>query len=161
MPAASPLDVIFFELRGRRCALPLGVVRKVLPMRGITPVPLAPPVVRGIAPMQGFILPVLDLAVCFQPAGEEAVEVGYRSTKDKLLLVETVRDAGRETVRAAIAVERGLGLGTIDEQYSRPPPTRPSFLSATVVDAGGPALLLDLERTLDYVRDAISAVIGS
>lgn len=162
MPAAAPLDVIFFELRGLRCALPLGVVRKVLPMRGITPVPLAPPVVRGIAPMQGFILPVLDLSVCFQPAGDDAAEnTAYRSGKDKLLLVETAPDAGRETVRAAIAVERGLALGTIDEQYSRPPPARPSFLSATVVDAGGPALLLDLERTLDYVRDAISAVIGS
>jgi chemotaxis signal transduction protein len=162
MPPAAPLDVVFFELRGLRCALPLGVVRKVLPMRGITPVPLAPPVVRGIAPMQGLILPVLDLAMCFQPAGEESAEVGgYRFAKDKLLLVETALDAARETVRAAIAVERGLSLGTIDEQYSRPPPARPSFLSATVVDAGGPALLLDLERTLDYVRDAISGVIGS
>jgi chemotaxis signal transduction protein len=162
MPAAVPLDVVFFELRGLRCALPLGVVRKVLPMRGITPVPLAPPVVRGIAPVQGFILPVLDLAVCFQPAGDDSNEsAGYRFAKDKLLLVETARDVSRETVRAAIAVERGLTLGTIDEQYSRPPPARPSFLSATVVDAGGPALLLDLERTLDYVRDAISAVMGS
>jgi chemotaxis signal transduction protein len=161
MPAAAPLDVFFFELRGMRCALPLGVVRKVLPMRGITPVPLAPAVIRGIAPMQGFILPVLDLSVCFQPAGEDSAEgAGYRFTRDKLLLVESAPDASRETVRAAIAVERGLGLGTVDEQYSRPPPTRPSFLSATVVDAGGPALLLDLERTLDYVRDAISAVIG-
>jgi chemotaxis signal transduction protein len=160
MPAPARLDVVFFELRGLRCALPLGVVRKVLPMRGITPVPLAPPVMRGIAPMLGFILPVLDLSVCFQPAGEDAGEVGYRFTKDKLLLVETAPDSGREIVRAAIAVERGLGLGTIDEQYSRPPPARPSFLSATVVDAGGPALLLDLERTLDYVRDAISTAIG-
>jgi hypothetical protein len=34
-------------------------------------------------------------------------------------------------------------------------------LSATVVDANGPALLFDIERTIDYVRDAISAVIGS
>ena len=161
MPAAVPLDVVFFELRGLRCALPLRVVRKVLPMRGITPVPLAPPVVRGIAPVQGFILPVLDLATCFQPAGDDMADGGYRFAKEKLLLVETARDAAREAVRAAIAVERGLCLGTIDEQYSRPPPARPSFLSATVVDAGGPALLLDLERTLDYVRDAMSMVIGS
>lgn len=161
MPASAPLDVFFFELRGLRCALPLGVVRKVLPMRGITPVPLAPPLIRGIAPMQGLILPVLDLSVCFQPAGDDSAESGsYRFAKDKLLLVETSPDAGREAVRAAISVERGLGIGTVDEQYSRPPPTRPPFLSATVVDAGGPALLLDLERTLDYARDAISAAIG-
>jgi hypothetical protein len=64
-------------------------------------------------------------------------------------------------VRAALAVERVECIGTVDEQYSRLPPPRPSFLSATVLDANGPALLLDIERTLDYVRDAISTVIES
>jgi len=162
MPAIASLDVVFFELRGLRCALPLGVVRKVLPMRGVTPVPLAPAVIRGIAPMQGFILPVLDLAVCFQSMGDEMSDgAGYRFPKDKLLLVETAPDTGREAVRLALAVERVVSIGTVDEQHSRLPPPRPSFLSATVVDANGPALLFDIERTIDYVRDAISAVIGS
>jgi len=162
MAAPAPLDVVFFELRGMRCALPLAVVRKVLPMRGVTPVPMSPPVVRGIAPMQGFILPVLDLGVCFHPAGDDVVEAtGYRSTRDKLLLVETPGDAGREAVRAALAVDRVTSVGTVDEQHSRLPPPRPPFLSATVLDASGPALLLDIVRTIDYVRDAISTVIGS
>jgi chemotaxis signal transduction protein len=161
MATAALLDVIFFEVRGLRCALPLAVVRKVLPMRGVTPVPLAPAVVRGIAPMQDWILPVLDLSVCFQPAGDDVAEgVSYRFPKDKLLLIETAPDAGREAVRAAVAVERAVTIGTVDEQHSRPPPPRPSFLSATVLDASGPALLLDIERTIDYVRNAISAVMG-
>jgi chemotaxis signal transduction protein len=161
MPAAAPLDVMFFELRGLRCALPLGVVRKVLPLAGVTPVPLAPTVVRGIATMQGMILPVLDLSVCFQTSGEESNEqAGARFAKDKLLLIETSPEAGRESVNAALAVERVLNVGTVDEQYSRPPPPRPTFLSATVLDGRGPALLLDIERTMDYVRNAISAVIG-
>jgi hypothetical protein len=34
-------------------------------------------------------------------------------------------------------------------------------LSATVLDAAGPALLFDITRTIDYVKDAISTVIGS
>jgi len=162
MAAPTPLDVVFFELRGLRCALPLAVMRKVLPMRGVTPVPLSPPVIRGIAPMQGFILPVLDLGVCFHSAGDDVAEAtGYRSSRDKLLLVEAPGDAGREVVRAALAVERVMNIGTVDEQHSRLPPPRPSFLSATVLDASGPALLLDIVRTFDYVRDAISTVIGS
>ena len=162
MPAAAPLEVVFFELRGLRCALPLAVVRKILPMRGVTPVPLAPAVVRGIAPVLGHILPVLDLGVCFQPAGDEGAEgAAYRFPKDKLLLIETAPDAGREAVRVALAVERSVTIGTVDEQHSRVPPPRPIFLSATVLDANGPALLLDVERTMDYVREAISAVIGS
>jgi chemotaxis signal transduction protein len=162
MPAAAPLDVVFFELRGLRCALPLRAVRKILPMRGVTPVPLAPAVVRGISPMQGFILPVLDLAVCFQPSSDESADsANHRFPKDKLLLVETAPNAGRESIRVALAVERSVSVGTVDEQHSRVPPPRPSFLSATVLDASGPALLLDIERTIDYVRDAISTVIGS
>jgi|WetSurMetagenome_2_1015567.scaffolds.fasta_scaffold110008_2 chemotaxis signal transduction protein len=162
MAASAPLDVVFFELRGLRCALPLTAVRKVLPMRGVTPVPLAPTVVRGIAPIQGSILPVLDLGVCFQTTGDDAAETGnFRSPKEKLLLVESAGDAGRETVRVAIAVDRVMNIGTIDEQHSRLPPTRPAFLSATVLDASGPALLLDIVRTIDHVKDAISAVIGS
>lgn len=159
--AATPLDVVFFELRGLRCALPLAVVRKVLPMRDVTPVPLAPTVVRGIAPVQGQILPVLDLAVCFQTGNDDVADGSYRFAKDKLLLVETMADAGREAMRVVLAVERALHVGTIDEQYSRMPPPRPPFLSATVLDASGPALLLDVEKTIDYVRGAISAVIAS
>jgi hypothetical protein len=85
----------------------------------------------------------------------------YRFPKDKLLLIETAPDAGRDAVRVALAVERVVSIGTVDEQHSRLPPPRPTFLSATVLDANGPALLLDIERTIDYVRDAISAVIGS
>jgi chemotaxis signal transduction protein len=162
MPAPAPLDVVFFELRGLRCALPLAVVRKVLPGRAVTPVPLSPPVVRGIAPLQGNILPVLDLGVCFHSARDEAAEAsGYRSPRDKLLLVESSGDAGHEAVCAALAVDRVFNIGIIDEQHSRLPPPRPAFLSATVLDASGPALLLDLARALDYVRDAISTAVGS
>jgi chemotaxis signal transduction protein len=162
MPAPALLDVVFFELRGLRCALPLVGVRKVMPMRGITPVPLSPPVLRGVAPMQGLILPILDLGVCFHPAGDESAEVvGYRWARDKLLLVEAPGDAGRETVRAALAVDRVLHIGTVDEQHSRLPPPRPPFLSATVLDATGPALLLDITRTIDYVKDAITTAVGS
>ncbi len=157
MPAPAPLDVVFFELRGLRCALPLAVVRKVLPMRGLTPVPLSPPVMRGIAPMQGLILPVLDLGVYFHPTGDDLADgASYRSSRDKLLLVETEHDAGREPVRAALAVDRVLNIGTVDEQHSRLPPPRPPFLAATVLDATGPALLLDIARTIDYVKDAIT-----
>ncbi len=162
MPAPAPLDVVFFELRGLRCALPLAVVRKVLPMRGVTPVPLSPSVVRGIAPMQGQIFPILDLGVCFHAAADEAAEpAGYRSSREKLLLVEAPGDAGHEAVRVALAVDRVLNISTVDEQHSRVPPPRPPFLVATVLDAAGPALLLDIARTIDYVKDAINTAVGS
>jgi chemotaxis signal transduction protein len=112
--------------------------------------------------VQGLIVPVLDLGVCFHPSGDDVADAaGYRSSKDKLLLIETSHDPGRETVRAALAVDRVLNIGTIDEQHSRTPPPRPPFLAATVLDASGPALLLDIVRTIDYVKDAISTAVGS
>ena len=37
------VDVVFFELRGRRCAVSVDAVLEVVPMGSITPVPLAPP----------------------------------------------------------------------------------------------------------------------
>jgi hypothetical protein len=75
--------------------------------------------------------------------------------------VESADDAGRDAVRAALAVDRVMNIGTVDEQYSRLPPPRPPFLSATVLDTAGPALLLDITRTIDYVKDVIGTVIGS
>jgi hypothetical protein len=105
---------------------------------------------------------VLDLGVCFHPAGDDAAEsAGYRSSRDKLLLIEASGNGSGESVRAALAVDRVMNIGTVDEQHSRLPPPRPPFLSATVLDASGPALLLDITRTIDYVKDAISTVIGS
>jgi chemotaxis signal transduction protein len=160
--AAAPLDVMFFELRGLRCALPLSVVRRVLPMCGVTPVPLAPGIVRGIAPLGGHILPVLELDACFQAAGEAWSDAPtFRAAKDKLLLLETTPESGHESMQVALAVEHNVSVGRVDEQHSRPPPPRPVFVSATILDANGPALLLDAERTVEFVREAISAVIDS
>ena len=160
--ASAPLDVMFFELRGLRCALPLTVVRSVVPMCGVTPVPLAPSIMRGIAPLNGEILPVLELDGCFQPAGESWSDAPtFRAAKDKLLLLETPAGSVGESVHVALAVEHNVSVGRVDEQHSRPPPSRPSFLAATILDANGPALLLDAERTVDFVREALSAVIDS
>jgi chemotaxis signal transduction protein len=153
------LDVIFFEMRGLRCALPLSVVRSVVPMCTVTSVPLLPAIVRGIASITGQILPVLDLDQCFQPVSDAYSELPVLcAMKDKLLLLESAPAMGKTIVHAALAVDRQVTIGSVDEHHSRPPPPRPSFLSATILDKSGPALLLDAERTIDYVREAISAV---
>ena len=151
---------MFFELRGLRCALPLAVIRAVYPICGVTPVPLAPAVLRGIAPLAGQILPILDLDQCFQSGGEAFADANRFFLKDKLLLIEVGPELGKEPVRAALAVEKHVAIGSVDERHSRPPPARPTFLAATILDAGGPALLLDAEKTMNYVRESISAVFG-
>lgn len=159
MATSSLLDVVFFHLRGLRCALPTIAVREMLPISGLTPVPLAPPVIRGIAPMRGQVLPVLDLGVYFpQTGGPTPGGPGESSLSEKFLLIETAPDANTPAISAALAVESQVRVGQIDEQHSRPPPPRPSFVAATVLDADGPALLINAQQAIDLVRSAISTV---
>lgn len=158
--ANSPLlDVVFFHLRGLRCALPASVVREMLPISGLTPVPLAPPVLRGIAATRGQVLPVLDLGVYFPQARQPTqMGPGDSSSAERFLLVEATPDANTPVIAAALAVEQQVRVGQVDEQHSRPPPPRPSFVSATVLDADGPALLINAQQAIDLVRSAISTV---
>jgi len=156
---SSLLDVVFFHLRGLRCALPTSVVREMLPISGLTPVPLAPPVIRGIAPVRGQVLPVLDLGVYFPQAGEpEGHGMPDPMMSERFLLIETAPDANTPAIQAALAVERQVRVGQVDEQHSRPPPPRPTFLVATVLDSDGPALLINAQQAIDQVRGAISTV---
>ena len=159
MATSSNLDVVFFHLRGLRCALPASVVRETLPTLGLTPVPLAPPVLRGVAPVRGQILPVLDLGVYFPQAGEaHGNGMPDPMAAERLLLIEIAPDANTPAISAALAVECQVRVGQVDEQHSRPPPPRPSFLAATVLDADGPALLISAQQAIDHVRHAISTV---
>jgi purine-binding chemotaxis protein CheW len=144
------LDVVFFELRGRRCALPAAAVSEVAAMPGVTPVPHAPPAVRGIAPLHGQVLPVIDLGV-WLGGGDPPP---YRPLTDKVLLIEATLGEGT-AVRAALVVERVMRLGTIDESHGRPPPPGPPFVAATVLDVEGPALLIDAARAVDQVCAAV------
>jgi chemotaxis signal transduction protein len=147
------LDVVFFELRGRRCAVAVGSVREVLPMPSVTPVPLAPSSLRGVAPVHGQVLPVIDLGGHVTPSGEPRLEAPlFRATSEKLLVVEAALAGEASTVRAALAVDRVLRLGTVDEGHARPAPAALPFVSATVLDVEGPALLIDADRALEHVR---------
>src|SRR4051794_20972094 len=128
------VDVVFFELRGRRCALPVAAVSEVVAMDSMTPVPLAPPSIRGIAPLHGHVVPVVDLGVWLSPSPEASAAAPlYRPGSDKVLLLEApFGPEGAPPVRAALAVDRVMRLGTIDDSHARPPPAGPAFVSATV-----------------------------
>jgi purine-binding chemotaxis protein CheW len=58
-PAGGRLLV--FAIEGRRLAIELGVVERIVQAVAVTPLPHAPPEIRGVINVQGDVLPVIDL----------------------------------------------------------------------------------------------------
>ena len=60
------MRVLGCEVGGRRYAVDVCHVRGVVPLGPLTPVPIAPPEIRGVTQLQGQILPVVDLGVALE-----------------------------------------------------------------------------------------------
>jgi chemotaxis signal transduction protein len=160
-------DVLFFEVRGRRCALPVSVVREVMATPSVTPVPLAPPLLRGLVPVRGQVLPLIDVGSQLGPGSGDAADTPRYliSEQERIVVVETPvpRPAADSSVvsgrpaltRLAFAATRINRLGSIHEGHSRQPPPQPRFASATVFDVEGPALLLDVALALETLRQTL------
>jgi chemotaxis signal transduction protein len=162
-------DVLFFEVRGRRYALPVSVVREVLATPAVTPVPLTPALLRGLVPVRGQVLPLIDVGAQLGLPGADPGEPArlVPTKQDRIVVVETPVAPGsaepslpllrsRPVVsRLAFAASRIGRLGSIHEGHSRPPPPLPRFVSATVFDVEGPALLLDAALAMETLRGCL------
>jgi chemotaxis signal transduction protein len=182
------LAVLFFEVRGTRCALPVSVVREVLAAPHVTPVPRAPAPLRGLVPVHGQVLPLLDVGPALmlgnsdggagvlgssslRPYGDQIVVVeselpahgddGEASAEDDPLAQGALSFAvgRRPPVRAALVASRVTRLGTIEDGHSWRPPPGPGFVRATVLDGDGPALLLDAGLALDQLRHFLAQAV--
>jgi purine-binding chemotaxis protein CheW len=63
---AQSLEVVVFEIGGRRYGLPAADVREIVRAAALTPLPRAPAVVEGILNLRGRIVPVLDIRARFR-----------------------------------------------------------------------------------------------
>jgi hypothetical protein len=190
------LSVLFFEVRGTRCALPVSVVREVLAAPHVTPVPRAPAPLRGLVPVHGQVLPLLDVGPALQLGVSDAsaaLTSSLRPYGDQIVVIESelprssqdddasdfdglepsFADGGpgesahpfasgrRPPVRAALVASRVMRLGTIEDGHSWRPPPGPGFVRATVLDADGPALLLDAGLALDQLRHFLAQAVNA
>jgi purine-binding chemotaxis protein CheW len=97
------VQLLTFDLSGRRFALPASAVREVTRAVAITALPKAPPIVEGVINVRGTVVPMLDIRQRFGlPPASVAPE-------QHLLIAQ----AGGRVV--ALRVDRAVDLVSVDE----------------------------------------------
>jgi len=156
------MNVLLFEIEGRRLALPAERVREVARMVAVTPLPGAPGVVEGVVNLRGAIVPVFDLR---RRLGLPARAV---SAQQHLVFAE----AGGRLV--ALRVDQADTLAEIADDAIAPPPARPGATAGDAVTphvAGiaatedGALVIYDLDAFLSAadersLEDALAAAHG-
>ena len=96
---------------GRSVGLPLDDVSEVIALGDLTPVPGADAAIRGLVHLRGQLVPVVDLGcAAFQAAATDP------AAGSPLVVVES-RPADEPLLRAALVVDRVVGLGAEAEAH--------------------------------------------
>lgn len=114
------MALLYVEIDGAVFSLPSASVVEVIPIGFVTPVPTAPPAVRGLIQTRGRVVPVIDLSST--PA---------RPIRPGAPLV--VVEAGAERLRAALLVEL-LHDTPPDEERAAGRPVTPLDVAAALGD---------------------------
>jgi purine-binding chemotaxis protein CheW len=130
-----------FPVGDHRYAIPLAVLRAAVPLRRVTPVPMASPHVIGILRFQGQLITALSLASLLGIAG-------WNQDPVVLLVVEASR--GRLVALDCEEIPRPIGLPVPAIAAARAKDAAAAVLE--VAHERGLVRLLDLERFLAEVR---------
>jgi len=153
--AAAPqmLQYLRFTSGGQHCAVRIDVVREILEVAQMTPLPLVPEFVRGVMNLRGAVVPVFDLGARL---GLPPIQIARRSC----IVVVDVQTHEDETEESSVEQTLGLLVDAVHEVFDcaphelEPVPrlgTRvaPVFLRAMVRSRGQATPELDLSTTLD------------
>jgi len=135
----------------------IDMVREILEVGRLTPLPLTPPFVRGVMNLRGAVVPVIDLKARF---GDKPADIGRRSA---IVIVETCRhdQEGPLVVGALVdGVSEVLDVPLQDIEPVPPLGTRipRDFLQGMAKAKGTLLSVLDMDRVLE--REMLAALIG-
>lgn len=150
--ATAQADVrLGVEISGRSWLLKLADIAEVLPVPVITEVPLARPLLKGVANVRGNLMSVIDLQAFFNE-GTQAL-----SSLSRILLIQP-----RHLPHASVLVGRMLGIKHTNEMSTAPlPADAPAWVSATYQDNKGQVWQeLDIERLAGESAFLQTGVIG-
>ena len=132
-----------FTVADRVCALDVTRVQEVLRPLPVTPLPLAPPAVRGLLNLRGRIVPAVDLRAVLglPPAAPGAAPGGHLIVFDGdspvSLIVDSIGD-----------VRRAVGAALVPVPHTLDGPAR-DLVAGALPRPDGLLLALDLDRTLE------------
>jgi chemotaxis signal transduction protein len=135
-----------FTLGGHRFAVDVADAREVVVFDAMTPVPLAPSFVLGLANLRGTVMPVVDLAPL----------LGLPARQPEAQTLGVVLGHGPWT--AAAAVDSVLGLEPLERDAARPTvgPWAP-FAAEGAAGADGSITVLSAGAMLNALRGAMGA----
>lgn len=119
--------------------LPVERVKEIVRPRSLTPVPHAPPTVRGLISLRGEVIQVLDLAACL------GIAVDAPAAESRRARIVVLR--GDEGPSVALRVDAVHDVWRVDEADLRPPPSGESEgVKALASRDGRFVSLVDVDR---------------
>lgn len=129
------------------CAVPIDRVREILEVGRMTPMPLTPPIVRGVMNLRGAVVPVIDLG---ERLASRPVPIGRRTC---IVVVELPAQDGFDTAVMGLLADAVYEVMDVDTAaVSAVPPlgtsVRPEYLAGIHQSGRRQVLMLDLHRVL-------------
>ena len=144
--------LLFFELGSHRYALDASVIREVLPLVEIRPIPQAPPAVSGVFDFRGTLVPVIDLSVLVTGA-PAATRLNTR------IVIVDYPTGGGETRPLGVIAERAIRTErreSADFVHAGVSNDAAAYLGPVLRDSAGLVQWIDVTRVLPAaVRDVL------
>jgi len=143
------LQVLSFEVGAQTYCVPVGTVREIRGVTPPTPLPDAPPHVRGVINLRGQVMPVIDLSARL---GKGPAQDGPRQV---IIVVENGRDV------AGLLVDAVCDSFIVEASQISPPPSvgdeASALVSAVVTTESAMVVLLTVDAILPERPIAIAA----
>ncbi len=145
------LQVLSFEVGAQTYCVPVSAVREIRGVTPPTPLPDAPPFVRGVINLRGQVMPVIDLS---QRLGKGAAQDGPRQV---IIVVENQTDV------AGLLVDAVCDSFIVEADQINPPPSLGDVEESPLVSAvittgeGEMTVLLAVSRILPERPIALAA----
>jgi purine-binding chemotaxis protein CheW len=134
-----------FTVSGEEYAIPISAIKEIIEYRQPTEVPMMPHYIRGVINLRGRVVPVIDLAVRFGRAKDEA------SKRTCIVILEIAQENQQQDI--SVVVDAVHAVADIADANVEPPPKFGARLRTDFISGMGKigeqfVIILDVDRVL-------------